>query len=295
VSSFLAPLAPHGGPIVSFLKRRGRQIFSGSLAAFSPSRDSVFIDSEFRPDDSHTGSHAPRCVVVGPFLLLIGNMELTTDPAEARRWLDWLDLPKTEIRKLGSEILAGVFNDRREAADVATSIEGNIYCTVNLLNESIPATNDVRECGPGECVKDAGIVRIRHLGLDIDSERAADPAADDSDGKRAATNAERNEALAVADKAAELAADLGWPEPARIDSGNGFYLFWKVDLPASDKGLIKNTLAEFAKRLGGKVDISVHNPARIFRIPGSVNCKGNPTAARPHRMARIISLPGVAL
>ena len=39
------------------------------------------------------------------------------------------------------------------------------------------------------------------------------------------------------------------------------------------------------------VDLTVFNPARIWRIPGTMNCKGDDVKTRPHRMAQILSAP----
>src|ERR1019366_5922061 len=40
-----------------------------------------------------------------------------------------------------------------------------------------------------------------------------------------------------------------------------------------------------------KVDTSVYNPSRISKLPGTMACKGENTAERPHRMARVIETP----
>src|SRR5437660_1330324 len=58
----------------------------------------------------------------------------------------------------------------------------------------------------------------------------------------------------------------GFPDPVVIDSGNGFHLIYRIDLPAEDGGLVKSVLAALAKRFNDpacKVDTSVSNPSRI--------------------------------
>ena len=52
-------------------------------------------------------------------------------------------------------------------------------------------------------------------------------------------------------------------------------------------------IGEIAKASSEQVaiDTSVHNPARIWRLPGTMNCKGDSIPERPHRMARILDEP----
>src|SRR5262249_30925582 len=40
-----------------------------------------------------------------------------------------------------------------------------------------------------------------------------------------------------------------------------------------------------------KVDESVANAARLIRLPGTTNSKGDSTAEQPHRLARVLSAP----
>ncbi|MBM3946419.1 MAG: AAA family ATPase, partial [SAR202 cluster bacterium] len=90
-----------------------------------------------------------------------------------------------------------------------------------------------------------------------------------------------------------LMAD-GWAAPILMDSGNGAALLWRVDLPAKDDGLVKKCLEAVAFRFsddGAEIDRSVFNPARIYRLPGTWNRKGDNISARPHRTARILESP----
>jgi hypothetical protein len=86
----------------------------------------------------------------------------------------------------------------------------------------------------------------------------------------------------------------GWPDPLVGDSGNGAHLLYRVDLPVNDGGIVKGWLQEFARRFDDdcvKVDQSVFNPARIWKLYGSVSRKGDNVPGRPHRMARILETP----
>ena len=77
------------------------------------------------------------------------------------------------------------------------------------------------------------------------------------------------------------------------DSGNGAQLMYRIDLPATDGGLVQKCTNAFARASDDAVsiDTSVHNPARIWRIPGTMNCKGDSIPERPHRMAKLQEAP----
>jgi hypothetical protein len=87
----------------------------------------------------------------------------------------------------------------------------------------------------------------------------------------------------------------GWPDPVVVDSGNGYHLLHRIDLPAEDGGLVARCLAALAARFDSdraKIDQAVHNPARLCKIPGTVARKGDSMPDRPHRRARLLESPG---
>jgi hypothetical protein len=101
-------------------------------------------------------------------------------------------------------------------------------------------------------------------------------------------------AKAVALNVREYLRAKGWPEPIQVSSGNGVHLLYKGEGPASDYYDWKNALKFLAHKFGtadAKIDTSAHNAARISRLPGCFNRKGEDTPERPHRMARVISYP----
>ncbi len=88
---------------------------------------------------------------------------------------------------------------------------------------------------------------------------------------------------------------LGWPDPIAADSGNGWHLLYHIDLPAIDDGLVQRCLESLAARFDDdlvKIDRTVFNPARIWKLYGTVAAKGDATPDRPHRLSRIVSTPG---
>ena len=76
-------------------------------------------------------------------------------------------------------------------------------------------------------------------------------------------------------------------------SGNGWHGLYRVDLPA-DSDLprrLVHALAALFDDETATVDRSVHNAARICRLPGTRACKGDASEARPHRLCTLARVP----
>ena len=84
---------------------------------------------------------------------------------------------------------------------------------------------------------------------------------------------------------------LGWEEPIRMMSGNGYHLYYVLNRLPNDettKNLIEGALSELAIKFNTStvaVDTVVFNASRITKVPGTIARKGENTAERPHRMA----------
>jgi hypothetical protein len=92
----------------------------------------------------------------------------------------------------------------------------------------------------------------------------------------------------------EYLTSLGWPEPIRVDSGNGYHLLYRGDRcnPSSAAWVyILKLLAKTFNTEGAKVDTSVGNASRISRLPGTWNRKGPNAPDRPHRLAHVLTYP----
>ena len=161
-----------------------------------------------------------------------------------------------------------------------------VYVTLNPVNPALlaRAANRIRSVGRDPTTTDADTVCRRWLPVDCDAGRPAGISSSDP---------EHEAALSKAREIRDGLALLGWPEPVMVDSGNGAQLLYAIDLPATDDDLARKCLTEIAKAGSEavKIDLSVHNPARIWRLPGTMNCKGDHTGDRPHRMAKILSAP----
>ena len=161
-----------------------------------------------------------------------------------------------------------------------------VYVTVNPVNPDLlaRAVNRLRPAGRNPTTADTDIVRRRWLLIDCDPRRASGVSS---------SNAEHESALAKAREIRNGLSSLGWADPIMTDSGNGAQLMYRIDLPPSDGELVRRVSGEIAKASSEQVaiDTSVHNPARIWRLPGTMNCKGDSIPERPHRMARILEEP----
>lgn len=142
-------------------------------------------------------------------------------------------------------------------------------------------------------LKDDDVATICRIPIDLDPERPAGCAS---------TDAELEAALQAREYVVMLLSSMGWPMPALGMSGNGVHALYRCRVPNTPewrttaislyRGLRDRT-REALNELNVRLDTAVHNPARIWRLYGSVNRKGTETPERPHRLATI-TLPAGA-
>jgi hypothetical protein len=206
----------------------------------------------------------------------------------------------TELRALEATIngdrwpanYAGYFDDSCEllaALDKLNTAKG-IYFIPNPVDPALiaRANNRIRKAVKGESTSDDNIMARHWLLIDCDAVRPAGISASNEQHKAALERAK-----AIAD---ELHQNFGWPDPIVADSGNGGHLVYRIDEPADDGGLVDKCLKVLAAKFNDrvvKVDSSVHNQARIWKLYGTRACKGDSTSDRPHRMSRILSVPSI--
>jgi hypothetical protein len=185
----------------------------------------------------------------------------------------------------------------REALKLDFRAKG-IYCVMNRLVPDLIARrqNKVEIAGPGDATADQHVERRTRILIDCDPIR---PVKDTS-----ATDEEKAAAGASADAVKQYLTAKGWPEPILADSGNGYYLLYAIDLPVNDGGLVQRILGALAQRFDTarvKIDQSVHNPARISKVYGTMarkgdDYKGDPARgipSRPHRRSALLFGPEV--
>ena len=175
-----------------------------------------------------------------------------------------------------------------KAADALAKIRSfsGAYVTLNPVDPDLLA-RAFNRIGPAEqnaTTADDDVSRRRWLPIDCDAVRKSNISS---------TDEEHAAALELADQIRKGLASLGWPQPIVLDSGNGAQLLYRIDLPSKDDGLVQNVIASIAAASTDQVhvDLTVFNPARIWRLPGTMNCKGDSIPNRPHRMANIVSVP----
>lgn len=189
--------------------------------------------------------------------------------------------------------LSGYFDDLEKMASAAVSIKQakGIYFIPNVVKPALLArsVNKIRLMPPkGESTADGDIETRRWLLIDADPVRPAGIASDDGEHQAALDRAEQ---IAIA------LTDDGWPKPILADSGNGAHLLYRIDQPRDDDGLVQRCLEALAVQFDDAVvtiDRKVFNPARIWKLYGTMAGKGDAAAAaigRPHRMARVLKAP----
>jgi len=184
--------------------------------------------------------------------------------------------------------LAGYFDDFEKLADAVaciTSAKG-VYIVANRIDRALLARSCNRFSGDQKMptTADNNITHRRWLLVDVDPVRPSGVSA---------TDAEKEAARIVLFDVDEWLQHHGFPAGIVADSGNGWHLMFRIELPPDDGGLVKRCLEALAARFDtdeAKIDTTVHNPARIWKLYGTTAAKGDSTADRPHRLARIVNV-----
>lgn len=219
------------------------------------------------------------------------------DLAEIRRAVALLFAPGdvVELRAVDvrGKIHAGYFTDfeklAREAAKLSGAASG-VYVVLNRINPDLLARSANRIIvSPKNLTQDNDVVRRLWLPIDIDSKRPAGISATDAEHQAALNTAKAVEACLIG---------LGFPADSIIvgDSGNGAHVLARADLSndLENRALIESCLKALAVKFDSDrvaIDQTVHNAARIWKLPGTLARKGDSTVERPHRIARIITAP----
>jgi hypothetical protein len=201
-----------------------------------------------------------------------------------------------ELRSILTDhtVVGGRFNDlttmATSAADLDTWPEMSaIYYTLNPIHpdrakyigdySANTLRSKVRSTG------DRDVLRRENYLIDLDPVRPSGVCS--TDDEKAAT-------FEVADRVQAHLTERGWPQPIRIDSGNGCHLIYRGDgCDANSKAwahVLKHLAATFDTD-AVKVDTTVGNASRISRLPGTLNRKGENTQERPHRRCKVLSYP----
>ncbi len=217
--------------------------------------------------------------------------------AAIRAALDALFAPGAvvELRILNTPragTVSGYYDDHDRLARDAAALQRrhgcSVYATVNPPKRELLARAANRAVERARATTaDTDIAQRRWFFVDLDPRRPAG---------LSATDAEHAAALALAETLRDALSADGWPDPVLADSGNGGHLLYRVDLPndAESTALLRGCLEALALRFGDAavdVDLTTFNPSRIGKLYGTVAMKGDSTAERPHRLARLLDVP----
>jgi hypothetical protein len=215
------------------------------------------------------------------------------DPAYIKKVLAYLYKPGQviELRALSDKIYSGYFDNHDMLASEAVKLSGNVtgvYVTANPCKPELlhRAKNRVRVAKKEDATGDKYILLLHRFLLDFDPERAPGISS---------TNEEHKTAIERARKAkAWLEGDLGFSKLLLADSSNGAHLMANINLPNTRENadLLRKCIEAVALRFEDekvKIDRTVYNPARIWKLYGTLACKGDDTPERPWREAKVIS------
>ena len=185
------------------------------------------------------------------------------------------------------EVAAGLIAELDESG-----LAPGLYITLNPVKSDLlaRAANRLKRRAP-ETTADGDIVVRRWLLIDVDPVRPSGVSATDEELELAR---QRASAIWV------FLSLQDWPEPIVEMSGNGFHLLYCIDLPVDDADLVRRVLVAIADHFDDarvRIDRSVHNPARITKIIGTMARKGDDLpagegiTARPHRRSKLINVP----
>ncbi len=188
----------------------------------------------------------------------------------------------------GSGVVSGYFDNKEAFIDAALSLDGHAHGVYATLNPVLPAhlsrAPNRLEPAPAQTTGDAEILQRTRLLIDVDPNRPSGVSS---------TDPELEAALVLRDEIVAYLSSVGFPAPALAMSGNGAHAVYAIDLPTDDDGLVAKVLRSLAFRFDTdtqRVDQKVFNAARICKLYGTVACKGQASADRPHRRS-YVSLP----
>jgi hypothetical protein len=189
--------------------------------------------------------------------------------------------------------ISGYFDNFDNAADAAISYNGEyaIYATINPTNPRLIARSNNRlKKYADNTTADTDITQLNWLPVDGDPPRPAGISS---------TDAEHDVSIQKINEIRRwLIEDQGWPEKAFVivDSGNGGYLLCRIELEnkAENSDLVAKCLEALDYLFTDEtfhVDTTSGNPARVLRVPGTLNAKGDEVKDMHHRTARILDAP----
>ena len=194
-----------------------------------------------------------------------------------------------EVRIMGERIkpISGYFTDVEtliKAFDTVDLRNTNVYITLNPPLDALYSRQQADKLiAAKQTTSDKEIAWYEWLFIDLDPIRPTGISSTDEELQAAAE---------MAQKVYVYLKGLGFEEPVKAFSGNGYHLLYaiKVGNTAENSQLIERCLKALSNMFSDekvKVDTANYNPSRICKLYGTLAQKGSSTKARPHRMSRI--------
>ena len=214
------------------------------------------------------------------------------DANEIRKWHDTLKRKDElfEIRILGDRTWSGYFYDIETAIKALEPFDNaNIYYSINEV-KSACASRDQFNCFKqvkGTATSKQDIEHRWWLPIDVDCERPSGVSS---------TNEEKAKAHKKAQDVFVFLRDNKFATPIVCDSSSGYHILYPIDMDNNQESedCIKVFLEILANNFTDesvKIDTVLHDANRILRLSGTYGRKGRSTDERPHRLAKILSVP----
>ena len=214
------------------------------------------------------------------------------DANEIRRWHSTFKRNDElfEIRILGDRTWSGYFYDVETAIKALEPFENaNIYYSINEVKRAC-ASRDQFNCFrqvKGTATSKQDIAHRWWLPIDVDCERPSGVSSTDKEKERAHKRAQ---------DVFVFLRDNGFSNPVVCDSSSGYHLLYPIDMDNTQESedVIKAFLEILANNFTDenvKIDTVLHDANRILRLSGTYGRKGRSTEERPHRLAKILSVP----
>lgn len=200
-----------------------------------------------------------------------------------------------EIRILkkgqGKKVISGYFTDADTLIQQFDTIDprgSNIYFSVNKLNEGC-YSREQHDCFrvTMAMTHDSDVDAYDYLFVDLDPKRVAEVSS---------TEKELEAAKELSDKVYLYMKSIGFEEPIRAMSGNGYHLLYRIAIPNTEenKALVGRCLTNLSNMFDNdkvKIDTINHNQSRVCKLYGTLAQKGSNTKNRPYRMSKLLYVP----
>jgi len=196
-------------------------------------------------------------------------------------------------------VVSGYFDNHAAFCDAVKSADSanhsGIYFTLQVIDPRLIGRAFNRLKPADVTTSDQNVLKYRWLPIDLDPVRPAGISSSDS---------ELRTTLVMRNHVSEyVMKEYKFPAPIKAMSGNGGHLLFRLPDFSIEEGenFICNALDKLSKKFNtdkATIDTKVSNPARIWKLYGTITRKGDPVPAngnreaRPHRTAIITDMGG---